>query len=127
VPDASEYGDGRSSCSITQGRAWAQPGRLWPDSSAGPASTSTAGRIPADLACRPRGLGSPLRELPPARLAGSRDSELTRSGLYASTPLAGGYVELARDAADPPNGSEALKRAVFRLVRARSRRRWRAR
>jgi hypothetical protein len=56
-----------------------------------------------------------LREL--GRGRGSledRDSELTRSGLYAEyAALFGGYVEVARDAADPTERLEALKRAVF--------------
>jgi hypothetical protein len=56
-----------------------------------------------------------LREL--GRRRGSledRDSELTRSGLYAEyAAVFGGYVEIARDGDDPAERLEALKRAVF--------------
>lgn len=56
-----------------------------------------------------------LREL--ARGRGSledRDSELTRSGLYAEyAALFGGYVEMAQLADEPGARLEALKRAVF--------------
>ena len=56
-----------------------------------------------------------LREL--GRPRGSledRDSELTRSGLYAEyAALFGGYVDLAEAADEPGERLEALKRAVF--------------
>jgi hypothetical protein len=89
----------------------------WPSSSAGPASIIT--NPPNDSMITLDALGAwedrLLREL--GRPRGSledRDSELTRSGLYAEyAAVFGGYADLARDAMEPAERLEALKRAVF--------------